>query len=287
MKFNFDQQIASQEHTPVSDKMLDEAYKKAEKILSAPIDPREFTDYKDVEADIAFVEQQEARHRKIAAQDSPEQARGRKLGKIFEAIIFEHAEQSNWFGENAATTQASRYDDIQNKVDAIVEFSEGHAQASHLALAMDVTVSERFGEKFAHIKETIDRGELTEIKYFVSEILNIHGKKRNIPHVVLGVDRKTLYDVVAKWARGEQRALADHPIQVKLLAGIKVQLQAYAKYAETVGQSHLPPIYEKTLRTIEQIIADKGISANDLRDAMTDEMLYAIKFNAEHLSDRK
>src|SRR3989344_4626142 len=111
MKLNFEQQNKS-EPTPVPDILLDEAFVRAKRVLSNPIDPRDFTDYRDVETDIAFVEQQESRHRKVAAQDTPEQARARKLAKIFEAIIFEHAEQSNWFGEDTTTIQTSTYDDI-------------------------------------------------------------------------------------------------------------------------------------------------------------------------------
>lgn len=266
---------------------MDKAFERAQKILSSPIDPRSFTDYKDVEQDIAFVEQQESRHRKMAAQDTPEQLRARKLAKIFEAIIFEQTELANWFGENASTLQTSKFDDIVNKVDAVVEFKEGLMQAMHLALAMDVTISGHFGEKFDHIKKTIDSGKLTEIKYFASEVLNIHGRKTNVPHVVLGVDRKTLYDVVAKWANGDTKALADHPIQIKLLCEIETQLEAYQKYATSSEQTQLVPIYEKTLQIVRGIIAEKGITTDDRKEALRDEVFYSLKFSAEHLADRK
>lgn len=287
MKFHYDQPSDSEEITPVPNALLDKAFERAQKILSKPIDPRDFKDYRDTDTDIAFVEQQESRYRKMAAQDTPEQLRARKFAKIFEAIILEQTEQANWLGENAATLQTSRYDDIVNKVDAVVEFTEGPMQASHLALAMDVTISGHFGEKFDHIKKTIDAGKLTEIKYFASEVLDIHGRKTNVPHVVLGVDRKTLYDVVAMWANGDTKALAGHPIQVKLLCEIETQLEAYQKYAASNGKAQLVPIYEKTLQTVREIIAEKGITADDRKEALRDEMFYSLKFSAEHLADRK
>lgn len=287
MKFNYDKGPEVGEFVSVPNAVLDKAYERAQKILSRPIDPKSFTDYKDVDEDIAFVEREESRHRKIAAQDSPEQLRARKLAKIFEAIVFEQMELANWLGEHVTTLQTSKYDDFVNKVDAVLEFTEGEMQATHLALAMDVTISDHFGEKFDHIKKTIDAGRLTEIKYFVSDVLDIRGRKTNIPHVVLGVDRKTLYDIVAKWANGDVKALADHPIQIKLLGEILVQLEAYQKYAASIGQTQLVPIYEKTLQVVRGIIREKEVSNDDLKEALKDEIFYAIKFDAEHLADRK
>lgn len=285
MKFNFEKRNAPE--MPIGNREIDAAYERACKILSEPIDPRDFKDYKDVEEDIACVQRLE---RSFAAQDaevSPEMRKSMKLGKIFEAIIFEHAEQSNWFGESATTTAASRYDDYINKVDAIVEFPEEKAGASHLALAMDITIAGSFGEKFDHIKQGIDAGTLTEIKYFASEHLNIRGRKDKVPHVIIGVDRQTLYDVIKAWMQKDTKALADHPVQVKILEEIRLQLIAYRTYAEGRGKNDLSPIFQKTEEIIASIITEKGITAEDRKEAGRDDMFDAIRFNAQHLSDRK
>lgn len=288
MRFNYEQQAhSSPKELFIGDREIDNAYERALEILGNPIDPKTFTDYKDVQADIEFVQKMEERFAEESGRLSPEVKRLQKLAKIFEAIIFQHAEQSNWFGESATTLETSRYDDIVNKVDAIVEFQEGESSASHLAVAMDVTIAEHFGAKFDHVKQGIDEGKLTEVKYFASDFLNIRGRKSKVPHVIIGVDRKTLYDVIDAWMKGDNRRLADHPVQIKILEEIRVQLRAYQKYAEQVGKEDLVPIYQKTESTISAIMREKDITADDLKDTAKDEMFYAIKFNAEHLADRK
>ncbi|MFA6076906.1 MAG: hypothetical protein WC735_02415 [Candidatus Paceibacterota bacterium] len=269
----------------VNQKVIDKAYEKALKVLSQPIDPEDFKDiYRDVEKDIAFVERMERKFAEEAAGGSLEKQNRMKIAKIFEAIIFQHAEQSNWFGDTATTIEASRFDDIVNKVDTIVEFGESESRATHLALAMDVTTASRFSEKFEHIKKSIERGELTKVKYFISEILDIRGEKSNIPHVVIGVDRKTTFDVIEAWNRGDNKKLANHPVQIKILAEIQIQLKAFKQYAEKLGKDDVVRVYEKTLRIIESIMSVKEIDEKDLAEAEKDEYFSAIKQNAEDIA---
>ena len=114
--------VSTTEEVHISHQAMDAAYKRALQILQDPINPREFTDYKDVAKDLAFVERAERDFELKFTQLPPEQQRVIKLAKIIEAIIFEHGEKSNWFGESATTMQTSRYDDIVNHLDTIIQF---------------------------------------------------------------------------------------------------------------------------------------------------------------------
>jgi hypothetical protein len=268
---------------------IDAAFKKAEKVLSDPINPEDFRDIygdKNVDSDIQYVEKAEEFFRKKFDQDSDVEQQMHKLGKIFEAIIFQHAELSNWFGENATTIETSRFDDIKNGVDTLVEFEEGNS-SSHLALAIDVTSSSSTRKKFERIESEINEGHLAEIKYFVSEHMGtLRGHKANVPRVVIGADRKTVCNVINTWIEGDNKALAEHPIQIKILSEIKIQLSAFQEYCQNTGKDELADIYQKGLAIIEGIIAQKNITEENMQDLDLDDVYRGIKAYATNIANR-
>ncbi len=172
-------------------------------------------------------------------------------------------------------------------MDTIVEFEEGPSSASHLAVAMDITTAAHLEKKFDHIKDSIDRGELTKIKYFASEKIDVRGEKSNIPHVVIGVDRQTLYDVLDAWIRGDTRKLADHPVQIKILEETRLQLEAFKRYAEHLGKDKIVRVYEKAIAIITDIMSSKEISEKDRQAIEGDEMFKMIKNYAEEIASRE
>ncbi len=95
MKHHFDTPPESEHHS-INQEAINTAYARAQKILSDPIDPQSFGDiYKDVDKDMAYVERREQQFATEAAHESVELQNRRKIGRIFEAIVFEHAELSN------------------------------------------------------------------------------------------------------------------------------------------------------------------------------------------------
>ncbi len=260
---------------------INEAAEKAKNILVDPINMDDFSDlYKDVEADKQYVAEMEAKFAEDESRDSEIEAMVRKTAKVLEAIIFEQIELSNWLGDTAMTIQASRYDDIKHGVDTIVEFDEGDGRnASHLALAIDVTTSHELNKKFKRIFEEIERGALTEIKYFVSESLDIRGHKSNVPRVVVGADRKTIFDLAEKWLEKDNKALSEHVIQVILIEEIYEQLVAFKNAAERAGQHGIVSVYEKTIGIVEGIRDGKEFSEDMLFKAGEDKVLQAIRDN--------
>ena len=76
MKQTFDQPHA--EEALIGNLEIDEAYNRACKVLSEPIDPNTFTDYKDVEKDLAQVEKLKKLFAERMTQDAPEVQRTKK-----------------------------------------------------------------------------------------------------------------------------------------------------------------------------------------------------------------
>src|SRR3989344_6211954 len=103
-------------------------YEKATKEIEIDrINPDDFIDLYDTEKDKKYVAEME---QKFAKNSSPDKQESLKLATIFEAIVHQHAELSDWLGPNASTIKTSKYDDIKNGVDSIVEIKEGEKSAS-------------------------------------------------------------------------------------------------------------------------------------------------------------
>src|SRR6056297_1862843 len=67
-----------------------------------------------------------------------------KFGVIFEALVHYLGEQANWFGPNAFTCHASKYDDYNEGIDEVIMFQgDDEKEDSYLALGVDVTTSIR------------------------------------------------------------------------------------------------------------------------------------------------
>lgn len=251
---------------------LEEIYKKTHEIAEyAAIDIDEFRDlYGDDivdrdEEEIKRLEteferaRQESR-RVMSAEEWLGNEKKRELAEIFEAVFYEHAEMSDWLGPNATVTKASRYDDIKNGVDSIVEFApdEDKSRTSHLALAVDVTTSRSddvIWEKIARIKQEISSGSLTRVKYFKSENLDIRGELQNVPRTIIMADAwKTAKELGALFVKKENKKLAEHPIQHQIIDELLLQFRAFGDYAKKEGQED---IYRKYKRLADIVLAIK------------------------------
>ena len=116
--------------------------------------------------------------------------------------------------------------------------------------------------------------------------MGIRGHKANVPRVVIGADRKTIYNVINAWIEKDNRALAAHPIQIKILSEIQIQLASFKQYCENTGKSDLAGIYEKGLTIVEKIITEKNIAEADMSELDFDEVYRAIKAQAENVAAR-
>ncbi len=213
---------------------------------------------------------------------------GERRAQILEAMLGTQIELSDWFGSEAQTIPTSEYDDLFNGVDTAVEFSQENS-FQHLALSIDATSSlHAITEKLARIRNDILRGNLTKIKYFVSEQMHFRGEQGQVPKVVVGADHQTIKELSDLWlnvdnlkkiaSQREQTGtpltpeaqeanherfvwfrdrLARHPIQVEVLQQIKIQLETFARFAEKNRQDILAQRYQAMLSIIDGIIESK------------------------------
>lgn len=241
--------------------------------------------------------------------------RGSKFGKLFEATVNFEIDDADLMGGNASTIVPSRFDDVVNGIDTIIEF-EDEQSASHLALAIDVTKSSKeLGKKFDRIRDSIKKGSLSRAKYFQSKsrhLKNFRGELSGVPRVVVGADHKTvegISNLIIRFLRmqsaiKENRAsknespiaqslpaefakvrheLSTHPMQRMMLLEIRKQLSRFSSYARDNGQVKVAESHEKLLTVIDSVIHEKeGMGqVMDERDLSKDEVYTMIMEKVE------
>lgn len=273
------------------------------------IQMEEFSDLYTPQAiaeDRAYVEK---KLRTINEGGTGESSANTMRGKLFEAIVNTQIAESDWMGPNADVIVSSRFDDFLHGVDSIVEFEREEGGNSHLALAMDVTESEKkLAEKFNDIKNSIQEGTLSVVKYFKSK--NFRGELRAIPHVVVGAGRETVENIsdfllrfkrlqatiaashknegrtaldqrTAKELARVRKELASHPLQHMVLNEIKAQLEAFANYARTVGKNDLEKNdladrYTEILAIVDAILEEKGYLPQETIQEFANDPIYKM-----------
>lgn len=259
------------------------------------IDPMSFSDIydpKSIKSDVEYVGRMEAKF----AQDSKDgDPSGTRRGELLEAMIFEQLKYARWFGADADAVAVSRFDDIANGVDMIIQFiREGGFK--FLALTIDITSSpDKMHEKLGKIKASILSGSLTMIKYFDPNPkskkadgsnfsgLKIRGELRDIPRVVVGIDRRSLQELsllkislsgalkgsrdisnsretrIALEAKYKEavRSILNHRIQLLILEQIKLQLAAFSRFAREHDQERLAQQYDSNLLIINEVLGKK------------------------------
>jgi len=205
-------------------------------------------------------------------RDNPQFEESFKYGKIFEAIMNSELELSDWMGSNAHSIRTSEYDDIVNGIDEIVEFREENA-ASYLGLALDVTFGEQaVKDKVQRIKNEFDSGKLGQVKYFHSEFTHMTGRLSEIPRAIVSTDKETVVELTKLWmardGKGDRKALAEHPIQIRMLDEIENQLSIFHSYlskkaaaelnkAKRDRLSEMTAQIEDRMRVVSSILEDK------------------------------
>jgi hypothetical protein len=240
---------------------LDRAYHNAAAILKEDqVDPRAFEKTygrEAIQADLAYVEKRERKFEDDRAQGR-EAEMIHKYSTIFEGVLYEEIEKSNWLGEYAFTIRPSRYDDIRNEIDLVVEFRDPDQPTSSLGLAIDITLAKDkkdiqrgvifpdLSKKIVRSKEEIQRDRLPEVKYAAP-------KGQKMPRVVVATDLATIKDLAELYLTKDTKRLADHPFQIRLLDQIFLQLKAQLDYAQGVPNSTAEREIAERLTIIERI----------------------------------
>lgn len=197
-----------------------------------------------------------------------------KASEVFEAIVFEQVELSNWLGEHAETIRTSEFDDIVNGVDLVVEFTEDNS-TNHLALGVDVTFgTTSIGKKFERIRKEIDADNLATVKYFESH--GFKGSLRQLPRVVIGVEKDTVIALAGLWSRQEKSKLGGHFVKDILIQEIERQLRTFLVYAQSNGATAAVKSYTKALGTIKNIRENASVdtAGKDRQDAVSKDRVF-------------
>jgi len=236
-----------------------------------------------------------------------------KIGELFEALVNLLIEENDWLGPNATVIVPSRYDDIINGIDSIVEFEGKHEAKTHLALAMDVTENgSAIEKKLKRIRDSIDRNELSRVKYFQSG--NFTGELNPVARVVVGIEGTTVEEIAdlvlrlkkSQSATTEDRRsgnmsaaaektkaefkrvreqIANHPAQRTVLSEIEEQLEIFHAYAESKKKEKAADEYARILSIIHAIIEEKSGSreAETKKDIPKDAIRETILAQAKEL----
>jgi len=197
-----------------------------------------------------------------------------ELATIFHAIVVNN---SSWFGPVMGTKvyATTRYDDVKHGVDAIVErvTTEG---TSLLGLGIDVTFGKQVDRKIRKLKEHIDNGSLTKVKYFKSGLKSVIDEITQLPSVVVGATADTARELTNLFAKGKDNELGDHQVQFQVLEQILMQCEYFAKYARDQNKESLAIPYDNAIKFIRTAYAlnKKLVAAGDkgVRDQFFDDM---------------
>jgi hypothetical protein len=244
--------VNSQEKKPFT---YDNAKFKAETVLKKyAILEGDFTDLygaDNVEDDLSFVYKKKQDFAKGDKEKGlAEQA---KLATILEAVICSQVNTAQWFGPYAKALKASDLDDFKHGVDEVLMVKPPQLAANYLGLGIDVTYGGSYMEaKFQRIKDEIDNGQLTTIKYLKAG--DDRGERVNVPRLIIAVDGETVEALAQAWY-ADAPGLKDNVVKYQILKELVEQLQAFEQYAIRANQQVAAEVYAEARAVIEPIFA--------------------------------
>jgi hypothetical protein len=210
----------------------------------------------DIEKDKRLVGEKETGHRYHTQR-----------GEIMESVLTEQIALNDWLGD-AEAQETTKYDDIENGVDTLVEWEDD--QEKPIYLAIDFQASDNpntVDKKYYHIKDHLDNKKGTEIKYYQSELNESRkGPLSNVPKVIISMDPNNvekLSNLIAPSIKNRAlvKELAKHPLQIEIITDAIGQLEAQKEYLESIpGNFKKYQIYKnitQVLNKLEEIIQKK------------------------------
>jgi len=256
-----------------------------------------FSDYQIQESDFVDTYGQETIGRDLSRISSAEKSFGepdslKQVSEVLEGIILKEGEMSEWFGPGVETMKTSRFDDYFNGTDLILEIVEDteDTTATNLALGVDVTftTSGSLGEKIDRIMGEIEEGKSGTIKYFKSDRLGFEGRMIRVPHIVIGLEKGNVERLAQLWVNGNKKDMAEHPAQRVILEEIKLALESFSEYAESIRQEEIALAYKKALAVVNIIIEGKEvIDFGDLANDRVFNLIRAQMLNIKDMADKR
>lgn len=223
-----------------------------------------------IAADIAHLRRAQADFdRKSTAAQERE---SHKLAVVLETALHEQVNSGNWFGPDVKAYYPSDFDDVVNHVDSILHVRPRQGGSAYLALGLDVTYSPDITKKFFDVRQGIERGELSHVKYFRSP--DMRGELKLVPRLIVGAGGDASERVARAWF-AKNPALKDDPYRFMLAAEIRLQLPVYQVYAQRRGLDAVARKFEDTARMLDLAGVPKPTSAQ-LAEFRRDPVFKAI-----------
>jgi hypothetical protein len=190
----------------------------------------------------------EKKDKKLNKKVSKRLEEAKKLADVLEAALSDTAKEI--FGkDNVDVIIPSTYDDYVNGVDLVLLFREPPKKGEKkgkpiLPIAVDITyaVGEPVDRKINRSLQGIASSTqgLSSVEYFTYE--NQGGKEeyaslKEVPRVVMGIDRDHAIELSKLWVKREKLKLANHPVARGNAIMIGEQLRAQLQIAKENGRS--------------------------------------------------
>jgi len=199
----------------------------------------------EIKADIEYALRMEKEFDKDQSQESKD---AKKIADAIEIVVNHHIELSNWLYKTF-TYKTSKYDDIKNGIDTILEFinEDNKNDSTFLGVAFDITYKNDVRDKFLRIKKEIEDKKINKVKYFESQESNYKGQIENVPRLIIGLDIKTGEELIELFLerRGGKEKLGNHFFQFELIDELLFQLEIFITYSDEVGNNKAYNSYNK------------------------------------------
>lgn len=227
---------------------------------------------------------------KFAAKDQgdPGIKEAKEAADLFECVLTEQCEQSNWLGQDFEMQKTTLVDDFRHGVDSVGEVV-GEEGATQLAVSVDATIgSGEVRKKMQRIAENIRMHRMTELEYFHSNQTGYTGPLKDVPHVVLGVSGKILNELAEMWietkkgVRGSKQTLALSPVRGMILHELHAQVTAFQRFAEIVGNQKAVAKYGQLGQLVTNALNEATTAGFVLEEQYDDDVFNQIMHVAEH-----
>jgi len=188
---------------------------------------------------------------------------------IFEALLYEQIEMSEWLGPNITTSLGSRYDDYENKADLIIRYDDPDHGSEPIFLSLDITTDSEIGKKIEGIQSKIISNKLARVKYYKSELDGYKGPLEQIPNLVVRVAARHLDKLPDLWVNTPKK-LIKHELQIIILSQIVEQLRSFEDYSYYLHKEKSPNILQRALSHFEKVLEQKKASGDFPEDVMAD-----------------
>lgn len=215
-------------------------------------------------------------------EGDPEMRAINEIAEIYEGVLIDQIEKSEWFGSRCQIQITSEYDDIKHGIDGIGIFQNEEEGSEYIGFGIDVTFASDIKiltKKLDSIKAVIRAKSLPRVKYFTDE--NDNRVSLQVPKVIVGARLASAEKLIHLWAsqaKDKREQLAQHPMQSKLIIESLWQLKYFYDYAKSIENDEAAYAYGKLYNTFYDIFEEKqDILDKHWLEIQDDSVFQAIK----------